>query len=114
MAQFPPTIPIGYDTDLSPDAGKRVLGMEDGVAVVLNYYDNSMFAGVIVVPFATTAERDTIRTFYIDNKVIVWTFVHPGDGKTYSLLFANEPKEQRLQTLGDERWRVEIPVVGSR
>lgn len=111
---FPTTIGIGYGTDLSPDAGKRAVAMEDGAPVVITYFDQSTFAGTIEVPFASAAERDTIRQFYLDNKNLVWTFIHPGDGKTYSLLFANEPREQRVQTLGDEIWQITIPVVGTR
>lgn len=112
MAAIPSTWPIGYDTSLQPDAGKRVQKAEDGTPVILNFYAGTLYEGEIVVPWATDDEKDEIRTFYEDNKNVVFTFVHPGDGRTYSLYFTNEPREERLEAY-DLRWKITLQVIGT-
>lgn len=114
MALFPTEIPVGYATRLTPDAGKRIEKAEDGTVVVLNYFTNTVYDGVIEIPWCTEANKVLIDAFYATNKNFVWTFYHPGDAITYSLFFANEPYFERLETAGDVRWKVSMPVVGNR
>lgn len=109
---IPSTWPIGYDTVLAPDAGKRVEKAEDGTPIILNFYGGTLYEGSISIPWATETERDEIRNFYNANKNVVFTFLHPGDGRTYSLYFTNEPQEERSEAI-DQRWKISLPVIGT-
>lgn len=112
MASIPSTWPIGYDTVLEPDAGKRTERAEDGTPIVLNFYAGTLYEGTIVIPWATSDERDEVRAFYEANKNVIFTFTHPGDGRIYSLYFMNEPKEERLEAY-DSRWKISLMVIGT-
>lgn len=112
MALFPTTIPVGFETDLKPDSGRNLELSEDGTVTVLRMFNASVYQGQIVCPFCTSAERDTIRTFYTDNKDVVWTFQHPGDGRTYSLYFLNEPIEM-LEAPDVNHYKVTLAVAGT-
>lgn len=114
MALFPTTIPIGYPTGLTPDAGKARVDAEDGTIIIINKFNTPIYQGEIIIPFATEAERSTIETFWTTNKNLVWTFEHPGDGLTYSLYFLNAPQVQRLETSGDVRYAITLQVAGYR
>ena len=112
MAAIPNTWPISYDTNLEPDEGKRTEKAEDGTPIVLNFYAKTLYDGTIVIPWATDIERDEIRAFYEANKNLIFSFTHPGDGRTYSLYFTNAPKEERLEAL-DQRWKISLMVIGT-
>lgn len=114
MAVFDTSIPIGYGTDFTPDAGKQVVTAEDGTIIVMNMYGASVYTGTIEVPFATAAEKTTILDFYATNRNLPFTFQHPGDGFTYTLFFTNEPKITRVETHGDVRFAMTIQVLGYR
>jgi hypothetical protein len=114
MATFDSNVQIGYGTDFTPDAGKKQQIAEDGTITILNFYGQTIWTGKIVMPTATQAEKDYVDSFYAANANLLWNFVHPGDGKTYTLLFSNEPKVTRLETFLDVRYLIEIDCVGTR
>jgi hypothetical protein len=111
---FDVTIPIGYDTDLAPNAGKQQILAEDGTVVVLDYFANPVYSGQIICPFLTDTQRLAIETFYTTNRILVWQFQHPGDGYSYSLYFANAPHTKRFLADGNKIFTVELSVIGYR
>jgi hypothetical protein len=113
MATFDPTIQIGWATEFQPDAGKREQLAEDGTITILNMYGQTVYTGKIALPTATATEKATVEAFYATNANLVWTFVHPGDGHTYSLYFLNEPKFTALES-ADGRFAGEIECIGTR
>lgn len=114
MALFPTDIPIGFDTQLTPNAGKKLETAEDGTIIVINLYSQPTYQGRIVIPWANAAQRSTVEAFWDANKNTVWSFEHPGDGATYNLYFLNKPLEERLETFGDTRFKITIDVAGTR
>ena len=78
----------------------------------MNMYGADVFTASIEVPFATSAEKAYIDSFWADNKNSPWTFIHPGDGNTYTMFFTNRPKVTRVETHGDVRYSIVITGVG--
>lgn len=50
------------------------------------------------------ADKETINTFYLNNKGVPFTWLNPQDGSTYQVIFMGPPKNQldRIST----RWKI--------
>jgi len=114
MALFDTTIGIGWNTSVKPDAGIRPLKMEDGSVITLQMYVGTVYDVQIECPFVTAAQLTTILAFYAANSQAFWTFQHPGDGFTYTLLFTNEPEVRRNQEVNPAQYTVTITAIGVR
>ena len=84
MATFDTTIGLGFETDLSPRANKRVTVMKDHSFVIQKDSSTILYIGFIFCLHLTATEKTTIETFYVDNEDIAWQFENPQDGEIYT------------------------------
>jgi len=113
MATFP-AIGLGFDTNLSPKAHKRVTVMKDHSLVIQKDSSVVLYDGSIQCIHLTAADRTTIETFYITNEDISWAFNNPHDGAAYTLFFTDAPlfvRERREATI---LYLCRISVVGTK
>lgn len=116
MATFPTTTNLSYETRLPLSAGKRVVMFEDNSSMVQSLSDaDTVIAGLIICPWLTVAERDTIMGFYTTNKDLLFDFTNPHDDDVYDLRFIDPaPSPVIDKRYIPNRYTITFTVTGER
>ena len=113
MATVDSTLNQSYETELISIGGKQTLTFDDLSYHVESLSDNEIVSGQIVFSPLTSADRDTVMTFYTTNKNLAFDYVNPNDGNTYTLYFTDPPpKSQAINGWKPLKYRVVYTVVG--
>lgn len=82
----------------------------DGTLRGQNNYSATVYNFSIVHPYITTAEKESIETFYNANSDISFTFNYAKDSADYTLLFLGEPNFNKVTA---SFWIVTTKAIGS-
>lgn len=113
MATVDSTLNQSFETELKKIGGKSTQVFDDLSYHVESLSDNEIVAGQIVFYNLSSAERDTVMTFYTTNKNLAFDYVNPNDGVTYTLYFTDPPPQSQAIAGYKPLWyRVVYNVVG--
>ena len=114
MATVDTTLPLSFATELTKSSGKNPITFDDLSFHVESLSDNELLSGVIVFEPLTTAQRDTVMTFYTTNKNLPFDYVHPVNGVTYTLHFTGDaPFPQLFGRFQNPFYSITYSVVGN-
>lgn len=92
MATYP-GLPTQRGSDPEPLTKTNIDRAEDGTARGRNYGDDKVSI-TVKHPGITEAQRDTLFTFYDDNRIVEFDYESPSDGQTRRMLFVARPKSE--------------------
>lgn len=82
----------------------------DGTVRAQNNYSATVYNFSIIHPYLTTAEKDSIQTFYNTNKALPFTFNFAKDSADYTLIFLGEPNFNKVTA---NYWTVTTKAIGT-
>ena len=97
-----------------PRAGILTDVSEGGSIRLRRMWDESVYAGEIVLIITSEADRTTMKSFYTTNRDLEFTFSFSADpsaeGNTYSCRFTNEIE---WEWFGDTSWYCRCSMIGT-
>ncbi len=108
MAAYPST--ICHRRTIAPVQSLKIDYAEDGSARGRDLHAEQQYNITLVHELLTTAERDSILSFWTTNKTIVNTYVDPVDSTSYDVRFLNRPA---VETRRGDRWTVTVNFYGT-
>ena len=110
MATYPVLNQDWFSTR-TPVTNTKIDLSADGTVRGTTQFSNTVYDFNIKHPLITTAEKNSIQTFYDTNKNLTFSFVYDGDSATYNLVFKNEPQ---MVPRAPGYWDVIMSAIGNK
>lgn len=108
MAAYP-SLSLSRNTKVVPRMGVQVSTMVDGTFRGVALHSTESYDIMIEHELLSSADIDTLETFWVNNKYISWTFTWRG--VTYNCRFLNKPQSWNPEAL---LWSASVKAIGTQ
>lgn len=105
-----PTLRTEYGSSKSTNVDRVVDRATNGSARARIFFTSTKASFSLKHNAITSAEKVTFETFHLTNLSAVFSYTFPGDGLTYTCLFASEPT---YTPVPGNRWDISVELIES-